>query len=79
LIATESGSLPAAAASAVSALATAGRTMRASAAPRSALPSLRVVIAPPLGFNIAEEHRVTTRRGHCPRVEDFPPGFLTSG
>src|SRR4051812_12666660 len=79
LIATESGSTPADAASVTSALATAGRTPRASTPPRSALPILRVVIAPPLGFNIAEEHRVTTGRGHCPRVEDFPPGFLTPG
>src|SRR4051812_5085656 len=73
LIATESGSTPLLAASSVSALAAAGRTMRASAPPRSALPSLLVVIAPPRISGIVEKLRPSAGRGHCPHVEDFRP------
>src|SRR3954447_727652 len=73
LIATLSGGTPLLRARGVSAPAAVGTRMRASAPPRSALPSLLVVIAPPRRIGIAEEHRPDVGRGHCPRVEDLRP------
>src|SRR5215210_2392313 len=76
LMATLSGSTPAVAASVTSACAAAGRAKPASAPPRSAPLSRRVVIGPPRGWAFAGHPGPWAPKGLCPRVEDFAHAFL---